>query len=321
VTVEGEGRVKPLSSQIYGFISNWFEGAFALRLCVAALLAFTLANVLGLGHGYSAALSAIILIRPYQQGAIRAGLFRLVATLGGLVAAEGVGMLRHTGLNDYSLLTLVMAPLSLLAAYDASWRTSMISALLLLGIPGDHNAELKVSLGRTMIVGLGAVVGVGVSVLIAPRPHTHVIHERCLKLAGDLLRALQIDLGEDRTKALRDKTDQKVRRKLLELAQMIRETRKSDGTEDAAASSAGLVRHIQALCLLLRSQWRRADLTPEQKQSRITYLQLMGAGLKGDEGERVRAWFAAEPESPVEAERWLLSQLARDVSVLRKREA
>ena len=83
---------------------TWPDGAYALRLVLAAMLAFAASRTIGFEHGYSAVFSAIIVTRPYAQGAIRAGLLRLLATASGIAMAFVAVWLKHSGLNDYGLL-------------------------------------------------------------------------------------------------------------------------------------------------------------------------------------------------------------------------
>ncbi|MEI9905855.1 MAG: hypothetical protein WDN06_19500 [Asticcacaulis sp.] len=62
------------------FMPAWPEGAYALRLVAAAMLALWAGTLLPGGHAFSAVISALLVVRPYQQGALKAGALRLLAT-------------------------------------------------------------------------------------------------------------------------------------------------------------------------------------------------------------------------------------------------
>jgi uncharacterized membrane protein YccC len=316
-TVMAEVRASVLSRW------SWPEGAFALRMVLAVLAAYTVAELSGLGHGYSAALSALIVIRPYQQGAVKAGLVRLLATMIGMVMAFGAVLLRRTGLNDYALLSLALVPLSLIAAYDASYRTAMISALLILSAPFARLPEIDVAVARTLVVGLGAVMGVAVSLWVLPRSHVHAIAEKTVRIVRGLMTQLGASLNPTADFRKTEKEDARLRRDLMELGRMAKETR--GRSEDDGTRLIGLTRHIQATALLLRSQWRRADFDETARAGRqrvVTALDdLSGALVRGEDvQEKTKGVFAAIkalPEVPENGEggieKWLLATLARNL--------
>ena len=86
------------------------QGAYATRLVLAATLALFAGHFLPGGHEFSAVLSALIVVRPYSQGALRAGLLRLLATLIGIALSFGAVFLHQFGLNEYVRLLIGVAP-------------------------------------------------------------------------------------------------------------------------------------------------------------------------------------------------------------------
>lgn len=252
---------------------SWTQGAFAVRLIVAALGAFGLSELLGFAHGYSAVFSALIVVRPYQQGAWRTAGQRLLATALGIGTAFVSVFLHRSGLNDYALLAIAMAPLSLLVAYDSGYRTAMISALIMLsaGISLAKVPTMEVALGRAVVVSLGAVVGIAVSLLVLPQPHHQTVARKALQIVRLMLAGLRD--GFDPSKSVRlDKADGRLRKHLLELGQMARDHKPRNADEDASNRIVGLTRHMQSLSLLLRSEWRRNALEEKARNDRYNLI-------------------------------------------------
>ncbi len=309
---------------------SWSQGAFALRLVVAALAAYGLSAVLGYAHGYSAVFSALIVVRPYQQGAWRAAGQRLLATALGIGTAFASVWLHRSGLNDYALLAIAMAPLSLLVAYDSSYRTAMISALIMLSagvsISGAHMPDLSVAIGRAVVVGLGAVVGIGVSLLVLPQPHHEIVARKALQIIRLMLTGLR-DGFDPALLARLDKSDGRTRKYLLELGQMARDHKPRNADEDASNRIVGITRHMQSLSVLLRSEWRRSPLDDKAKNDRYNLMMQLIAQLDHLEN-LARGRIDAAPLLDLKAalgtlgslgeapEKWLLASLYRDLAGL-----
>ncbi len=305
---------------------NWPEGAYALRLILAAFLAFAAARALGDQHGYSAVFSAIIVTRPYQQGALKAGVYRLLATAGGIAMAFVAVWLRRTGLNDYELLLLTLVPLSIAAAYDPSYRTSLISALIMLSAPLARVPELDIALARAGVVSLGAVVGIAVSIIVLPQKHEHVAATKATRILSLLLTQLKASLAETdfrRSEAV----DTRVRKALLDLSQVARDHRPGKDTEHASARIVGLSRHIQAVCVLIRSHWRNSALDNDARAARsaicdqlLTFadaLQDQARGRGKADAETLKPAFGAIRSLDM-PEQWMLETLARNLVGLSK---
>ncbi len=306
---------------------SWTQGAFAIRLVVAALASYGLSALLGFAHGYSAVFSALIVVRPYQQGAWRAAGQRLLATALGIATAFGSVFLHRTGLNDYALLALAMAPLSLLVAYDSGYRTAMISALIMLSA-GASVAAVKlpgydVAIGRAIVVSLGAVVGIAVSVLVLPQPHHQTVARKALQIIRLMLNGLRDGLDPDKAAKL-DKADGRMRKYLLELGQMARDHKPRDADEDASNRIVGLTRHMQSLSILLRTEWRRGSLEDKAKNIRYTIVVQMIATFDqlenaahgragGVELADMRTTLGALDAIGEAPEKWLLWSLYRDL--------
>lgn len=292
---------------------TWPDGAYALRLIVAAMLAYAASRAIGFEHGYSAVFSAIIVTRPYAQGAIRAGLLRLLATLSGIAMAFVAVWLKHTGLNDYELLLTALVPLSVLAAWDPSYRTALISALILLSA-STGSPDLKIAAVRALDVGLGAVIGIVVSMLVLPQRHDHVVGRKARRVVADMLVQLKTSLHPDADFRRDAAVDCRLRKVLMEIGQAARDHRPGKDTEHDSAKIVGLTRRVQSLCILIRSHWR-SDMTPEDRAARDAVCDQLASGAepKAVIGAIRKLPPLGEASAP---EPWLLESLARDLIAL-----
>lgn len=298
-------------------LPSWPQGAFAIRLIVAALGAYGVSELLGFNHGYSAVFSALIVTRPYQQGAWRAAGQRLLATALGIATAFVSVMVRKSGLNDYQLLALAIAPLSLLVAYDSSYRTAMISALLMLSAPFAKVPELDIAMARAAVVTMGAVVGIAVSLLVLPQPHHRIVATKALDILRLIVVQLRASLEPANPKA--SKGDDRLRKALLELGQMARDHKPKNADEDASNRLIGLTRHAQATSILLRGVWRASadrDVNARNNacEALSERLERLKNRPKGEVGADAAVDFRnllGQIEDP--QERWLIGMLARDL--------
>jgi uncharacterized membrane protein YccC len=311
---------------------SWTEGAFAARLVVAAVLSLLVANLLPGGHGFSAVISALIVVRPYQQGALKAGLWRLAATLIGVGLAFVAVAARDAGLNDYARLLIALVPLSLLVAYDSNYRGALIAAVLVIAAPGGHDAAsgglvvaVKVALGRAEVVALGSVIGIAVSLLVLPQPHARVVARKAYRALDAMIGQLRGALTATEADSARlDKADAKLRRALFELGQMHRDNRRGHAEDDPSGRMIRLVRHAQAVSLLLRVHWRDNPGDLAAREAYCVALQAMIPGPDGrvpGNGDRVAAVWKSVPEDAKGVEVWLLKTLAGDVVRLSGMEA
>ncbi|WP_443748455.1 FUSC family protein [Asticcacaulis solisilvae] len=292
---------------------TWPDGAYALRLILAAMLAYGAAQALGFEHGYSAVFSAIIVTRPYAQGAIKAGLLRLLATATGILMAFVAVWLKHTGLNDYELLLAALIPLSILAAWDQSYRTSLISALILLSA-STGAPDLKVAALRAIVVTLGAVIGIVVSMIVLPQRHDHVVGRKAARVVKDMLAQLKTALNPHPDFRRDDAVDRRVRKVLLEIGQAAKDHKPGKDTEHDSAKIVGVTRRIQSLCILIRSHWR-TDMTPEDRAAREAVCDQL---ITGSEPKAVIGAIRRLPPlgDAAAPEPWLLESLARDLIAL-----
>ncbi len=290
-------------------IPAWPEGAYALRLVLAAVLALWAGTLLPGGHSFSAVISALLVVRPYQQGALKAGVMRLLATGGGIALAFAGQWLDRFGLDDYIRLLLVLGPLSLLAAYNSGYRTALIAAVLILAAP-VHAEAVDMAIARAVVVTIGAAIGTAVSVIVLPSPHKHVVAQKALKIMALLMTSLA-NAGDAPT-AKSEKADGELRKSLLELSQMAKDNNKGHRDDDESGQVVRIVRHAQACIILLRGQWRRSAPDAAFCQAALDLL----AALKKRQPADPRALYANLPDAMPDG--WLMRALANDLAALAK---
>jgi uncharacterized membrane protein YccC len=168
----------------------------ALRMTVAASLAYALATALGLPQGYWAVLTTIIVTQNSVGGSLKAAAERLVGSVcGALVgAATAILLPAHTPLVLGLALVAAVAPLALLTAFSPGFRIAPVTAIIVLLSTGAATlGPLGYALDRVLEIALGAVIGLGVSLLIAPaRAHAQVryVASETAALLADVMAAL-----------------------------------------------------------------------------------------------------------------------------------
>jgi uncharacterized membrane protein YccC len=145
---------------------------FALRVTVAAVLAFSLAQLLTIPlSGLWAVLTAIVVIQMSAGASIRATAEYVVGTLGGVIYASAVAMLvpHSDTIALTGLLALTMAPLAFAAALNPSFRVAPFTGALVLLISGQlGESPIDAALYRLLEVIIGGGVGVAVSLFVLP---------------------------------------------------------------------------------------------------------------------------------------------------------
>lgn len=108
------------------------ELRLGLRSTVAGVITFALGHVLGLPQVYWAVLTAVIVMQASVGASLKATLDRLVGTLGGAVWGVAVsGAIPHAGIVSLGIaLTVALAPLTLLAAFQPAYRVAPVTAII-----------------------------------------------------------------------------------------------------------------------------------------------------------------------------------------------
>jgi len=169
------------------------ELRLCLRVSVSAMLALLVAQLLNLPFVLWTVLTAVILTQISVGGSVKATLDYLASTIGGAVYAGAVGaLIPHTNeLVLLAALAIAVAPPALVAATNPRFRTAPFTAVMVFLAPGiTHAGPIASAFERVIEVGVGAIVGLVVSLLVLPaRAHEIVIAvaSRMLTLIAEAL--------------------------------------------------------------------------------------------------------------------------------------
>ncbi|TGD96595.1 FUSC family protein [Methylobacterium nonmethylotrophicum] len=143
----------------------------ALRMTAASLATFVLAESLDLPQAYWAVITALIVTQSSVGGSLKAALDRFLGSVLGACYGGAVAFAipHHGGAATLAALFVAVAPLTLAAAVSAGFRIAPITAIIvLLSTTGSTLGPLAFALDRIFEIGLGCVVGLAVSLLVAP---------------------------------------------------------------------------------------------------------------------------------------------------------
>jgi uncharacterized membrane protein YccC len=177
-------------------------------MLLAATLAYTLAEALGLLQGYWAVLTTIIVIQASIGGSLKAAIDRLVGSLCGALVGAVIALLlpSHTPLALGIALVIAIAPLALLTAFYPTYRIAPVTAIIVLMSTGATSlGPLGYAFDRIAEITLGSIIGVAVSALIAPARAGTQLRDaaaEAARLLADIMTALAragaaetVDLG------------------------------------------------------------------------------------------------------------------------------
>jgi uncharacterized membrane protein YccC len=145
---------------------------FCLRMTVAALLAFALAQLWNIPlHGLWAVLTAVVVTQMSLGGSLHATTEYVLGTIGGAVYAASIAVLipHTTALALAGVLALTIAPLAYAAAVNPSFRVAPFTGAIVLLISGQlGEGPVESALYRLLEVAIGGGVAVLVSLLVLP---------------------------------------------------------------------------------------------------------------------------------------------------------
>ncbi len=248
---------------------DWHEGRAAVRMLVAALAAYISTTLLHIPGPYSSVITTLIVARPHSGGVLRASAERLIATLVGATIACVATFGRIIHMPELLLITLALAPLTLIAAHNSAFRTSMVAAVIVLSAPAASGAPLYVAGARMLGVSLGAIIGALVSVTILPSRRDVVVARATANLLDDFPKLLRNALdpgapaGSD-TRS-RDRLEFRIRQALRELGMLIRDRADAPPVKGPAAAVVKFTVQMHADMVFLKRELQ--SITPPEGQS------------------------------------------------------
>lgn len=143
--------------------------ALSIRVTIAALVSYVLAQLLQLPLPLWAVLTAIIVTQMSVGRSLKATFDYLVGTLGGAVYGGAIAVLipHDSEIVLLLVLALAVAPLVFIAAIDPRFAAAPITAVIVLLVPiMTHATPLASAVDRVLEVGLGGLTGLVVSCLL-----------------------------------------------------------------------------------------------------------------------------------------------------------
>ena len=259
--------------------TDWHEGRAAVRMLVAALVAYISTTLLHIPGPYSSVITTLIVARPHSGGVLRASVERLSATLVGATIACIATFGRVIHIPELLLITLALAPLTLIAAHNSAFRTSMVAAVIVLSAPAGSGAPLYVAGARMLGVSLGAIIGALVSVTILPSRREVVVARAAANLLDDFPKLLRNALdpnggGDTRAPPLgvpsltarsRDRLEFRIRQALRELGMLIRDRADAPPFQGPAAAVVKFTVQMHADMVFLKRELQ--SIAPPEGQS------------------------------------------------------
>jgi hypothetical protein len=145
--------------------------ALAVRVTVAAIVAFAVATALHLMLPLWAVLTSLIVTQMSVGRSLKATRDYMFGTIGGAIYGGAIAILiPHSGEGELlALLVLAVAPLAFIASLNPSLNTATVTAVIVLLLPEMRHANpLGSAIDRVMEVTVGAFTGLLVSFLVLP---------------------------------------------------------------------------------------------------------------------------------------------------------
>ncbi len=161
----------------------------AFRITAAGLIAFAFSQAFALPQGYWAVFTAVLVVQGSVGGSIKAAVDRLIGTLSGAFYGGVVATLVPHGdpLMTGIALGLSLLPLAYLGAINPSFRVAPITAvILLLGSVGANEGPLLAGATRVLEVAIGGLVGLAVSLVVAPARAHAIMGEETDRLLQEI---------------------------------------------------------------------------------------------------------------------------------------
>lgn len=173
-----------------------------LRTAAAAGIALAVSHLLSLHQGYWAVISSIVIMQANLGASLEAAADRLLGTLAGAGLGFVVAYLTpSTTIGTLIGLMLATGLLSMLAIRYPSFRIAPVTAaILLISAPSHADASIS-AMHRVTEIGLGCVIGIAVSLLVAPsraEARLKVEAGHALALLANLVTA-ELEGPEDKT--------------------------------------------------------------------------------------------------------------------------
>lgn len=140
-------------------------------MTLAAFLSYALGEALGLAQSYWAVLSAVIVMQGSVGGSLKAGVNRLIGTVGGAIWGSFVSIAipHDTTAALAAALVAAIAPLAVATGFRPDYRVAPITAIIvLMSTAASKTDPLIPALSRVLEIGLGSAIAIAVALFILP---------------------------------------------------------------------------------------------------------------------------------------------------------
>ena len=211
--MSNESRAASLLTSARTWIRRYrLQLILALRVTVAALLAFAVAQVLHLHLPLWAVLTSLIVTQASLGRSVKVASDYLIGTFAGVAYGGAIAILipHESEWALLAVLALAIAPLAFIASFRVNFNVLPVTAIIVLLVPSmQHVSPAASALDRVLEVTVGGAVGFIVSFLLFPS-RAHAI---TIQAAADMLDLMADALSrflEDHTREL----DQMERRRI-----------------------------------------------------------------------------------------------------------
>jgi len=152
--------------------------ALAIRVTVAAVVAYAIANALHLALPLWSVLTSLIVTQMSVGRSLKATTDYMLGTIGGAIYGGAIAVLiPHSGeAHLLALLVVTVAPLAYIGSLNPSLTAATVTGVIVLLIPEMHHTNpLDSVIDRLLEVTVGASVGLAASFLVLPsRAHRQI---------------------------------------------------------------------------------------------------------------------------------------------------
>ncbi len=167
--------------------------ALSVRMTIAALASYLLAQALQLPLPLWAVLTAVIVTQMSVGRSLKTTFDYLVGTIGGAIYGGAIGVLISYS-NETALLVglaVAVAPLALIAAINPRFSVAPITAIIVVLIPTmTHATAISSAVDRVIEVALGGFTGFLVSALLLPANAHPLVAAAAARTLEQMARAL-----------------------------------------------------------------------------------------------------------------------------------
>ncbi len=165
-------RIATLRTQLFAVLQgHQAELRLCVRVTASAVLTLVVGQWLEVPLVLWAVLTAVIVTQTSVGRSLKATLDYFIGTLGGAIYAGAVAALipHASELALFGVLALAVAPLVLLASINSSFNVAPFTAIIVVLAPTiTHSTPIESAFFRLLEVGLGALIGLLVSLTVFP---------------------------------------------------------------------------------------------------------------------------------------------------------